>query len=79
MKNFKDLIKKAQRGDQQSLCELIEIFSPMIERHSYLYGKKDEDLHGELLLAFIKCIRKFELNETAFLQEFYAEGFGNES
>ncbi|HEX3047490.1 MAG TPA: helix-turn-helix domain-containing protein [Bacillota bacterium] len=61
MVNFKELIFKAKAGDEEAVCELIRLYTPLIDKYSYLSGTKDEDLHSELLLAFLKCIQKFKL------------------
>lgn len=73
MNNLKELVDKARTGDEESICELIRMYTPLIEKYSYLFGKKDEDLQGELLLAFIKCVKNFKLDESALLKELCTE------
>lgn len=48
--------------------KVLEKFYPLIEKNSYLFGEKDLDLRSELYIAFIKCVKKFDLNEEEYIK-----------
>lgn len=68
MHDLKKLILRAKEGDKDAVCELMEIFENMINRYSYVSGTFDEDLHSELTVSMIKCIKKFKVDESAFFK-----------
>ncbi|WP_114300076.1 helix-turn-helix domain-containing protein [Anaerobacterium chartisolvens] len=72
MLKIRTLILQAKAGDQEAFNQLRDIFNPMIIKYSYLFGSKDEDLYSELIIAFIKCINKFEINEYFYINQFEA-------
>lgn len=43
--------------------EMFDLFRPMIEKASRSAGRKDEDLHDVIVMAFIQAISKFPINK----------------
>ncbi len=41
---FKEVIHRAKNGDFNALEEILKLYEPMINKHSYILGKMDEDL-----------------------------------
>lgn len=56
---FSDMLQKAVRGDKESIEKIIDLYSPLIERCSYINGRPDEDLKQYLLLKIYLNIGKF--------------------
>ena len=56
---FKLLLQRAQVGDQRAVAKLLAMYKPLIMRESVVEGLFDEDLHQELILTFINCIKNF--------------------
>jgi len=54
------LIELAQDGDEDAMLNIIDTFSPKINKYVYTYGS-DEDLRSELVLHIIEIVRKIEL------------------
>lgn len=61
MRSFKDILRYAKSGDDDSITELIEMYKPLLVNNSMVRGKFDEDLFQELLIELIHCIRRFPL------------------
>ncbi len=40
--------------------QIIEIYRPMLVRYSLVNGKFNEDLHQEILIETLKCIKSFK-------------------
>ena len=59
MKNFKELILKAQRGDHNAQEELLKMYRPLLIKESVIDGVYDEDLYQELCYRFLVCIERF--------------------
>ena len=49
--NFKELLYRARRGDEDAILEII--------KNALVEGIFDEDLYQELTAEFLKCIRYF--------------------
>lgn len=49
---------------------LFLLFSPVLEKYSRVCGVPDEDLGAEQALAFIKCLRRFQVGESGYEEEF---------
>ena len=61
MLNFKELIIRAQRGENSAIEELLEMYRPLLTKESIVEGVFDEDLYQELCYRFVQCIEKFEM------------------
>lgn len=74
MCNDKQLVKRAQQGDQQALAALYDEYQPRIYRY-VLYRVGDvplaEDLTAEVFIAMVKGIRTYEERERPFLAWLY--------
>ena len=60
-KELKDLIVKAQAGDNKAMTDILELYMPLINKHSFVNGRLDEDLRQNILLEIVKSIKKFVL------------------
>lgn len=60
-KELKDLIVKAQAGDNEAMTDILELYMPLINKHSFINGRLDEDLRQNILLEIVKSIKKFVL------------------
>ena len=58
---FKRLLQGAVMGNHQDLEIILELYMPMIEHHSYLYGRMDEDLKQYILIHIALNISKFKI------------------
>ncbi len=58
--NFEELITAAQNGSNDAMTELLEIYMPLIDKHSRINGVIDEDLRQEILMQVINNIEKFQ-------------------
>ncbi|WP_368234115.1 helix-turn-helix domain-containing protein [Anaerotruncus rubiinfantis] len=54
------LLRRAQTGDNRAIEQLLFIYKPLIDRHSYVRGQIDEDLRQFILLRFIVAIKIFK-------------------
>ena len=70
MNNIRKLLKNSKKGDKQAVCLLKDMFNNMIVKYSFLFGSVDEDLYSEQLIAFIKCVKRFEVNEELYIKLF---------
>lgn len=59
--DFKEILKKAQQGDQTAISILFLQYRPLIWKLSRTPLGLDEDLFQELSLTFLYCIRSFQL------------------
>lgn len=59
--SFRDLIIEAQKGNNEAMTEIIEMYMQVINKHSYIDGRIDEDLRQEILLKIIMNIGKFKV------------------
>lgn len=59
--NFRDLIIEAQKGNNEAMTEIIEMYMQLVNKHSYIDGRIDEDLRQEILLKIITNIGKFKV------------------
>lgn len=58
--NFKELLTDAQIHIS-SQEKIIQMYAPLLLRASMIDGQFDEDLHQELTLILIRCIRTFRI------------------
>ena len=56
---FRDILVRAQAGDNEAMTDILEMYMPLINKHSFVNGKLDEDLRQNILLQIVKSIKKF--------------------
>ena len=56
--SFRDLIIEAQKWNNEAMTEIIETYMQVVNKHSYIDGRIDEDLRQEILLKIIMNIEK---------------------
>ena len=54
---FRELLIKAQAGDNEAMTDILEMYMPLINKHSYVNGRLDEDLRQNILLEIVKIIK----------------------
>ena len=61
---FKKVLQGAVMGSHRDLETILELYMPLIEHHSYLYGRMDEDLKQYIsyILRSISQNLRFEVN-----------------
>lgn len=59
--SFKDLVIEAQKGNDEAMTEIIKMYMPVVNKHSYIDGEIDEDLRQEIILKIITNIGKFKI------------------
>lgn len=59
--DFRDLIIEAQKGNNEAMTEILEMYMPVINKHSFVDGQIDEDLRQEILLKIITNIKSFRV------------------
>lgn len=64
MMNFKELIIRAKRGENEVQEALLEMYQPLLSKEAIVDGVFDEDLYQELCYKFIQCIDKFDIFEN---------------
>lgn len=58
--NFKDLILGAKENTSAA-AEILSMYKPLLLKESIVDGVFDEDLHQELCLTLLGCIKKFRV------------------
>lgn len=58
---FRDILQGAITGNYRDLEAILELYMPMIEHNSYLYGRLDEDLKQYILIHIALNISKFKI------------------
>ena len=58
---FKKVLQGDIMGNHRELEIILELYMPMIEHHSYLYGRLDEDLKQYILIHIALNISKFKI------------------
>jgi len=56
---FRDILVRAQAGDNEAMTDILEMYMPLINKHSFVNGKLDEDLRQNILLQIVKSIKNF--------------------
>ena len=56
---FREILVRAQAGDNEAMTDILEMYLPLINKHSFVNGKRDEDLRQNILLQIVKSIKKF--------------------
>lgn len=59
MMGFQELVLQAKTGDDRAIKTLLELYNPLLLKESIVGGVFDEDLHQELCITLINCIRNF--------------------
>ena len=57
--NFKELLQRAQMGDQQAKQEILSMYRPLLVKEAVVNRMFDEDIYQELCETLLYCIRKF--------------------
>lgn len=60
MMNFKEMMIRAKRGENEAQEELLRMYQPLLSKEAIVDGVFDEDLYQELCFRFIRCLEKFE-------------------
>ena len=58
--NFTDLLTEA-KTNPVGAGRLIEMYRPMLTKAAIVDGVFDEDLHQELVLVLLRCVRSFRI------------------
>ena len=58
-KEFREILVSAQAGDNEAMTDILEMYMPLINKHSFVNGKLDEDLRQIILLEIVKSIKNF--------------------
>ena len=56
---FREILVRAQTGDNEAMTDILEMYMPLINKHSFVNGKLDEDLRQNILLQIVKSIKNF--------------------
>lgn len=54
---FREILIRAQSGDNEAMTDILEMYMPLINKHSYVNGKLDEDLRQNILMEIVKSIK----------------------
>lgn len=58
-KDFRDLLLGAIAGNHNDLEGILKLYEPLINKHSHIDGRYDEDLHQYILIHIALNISKF--------------------
>jgi hypothetical protein len=58
---FREILKAATAGSYEALERIFELYRPLIDKHSRVNGKLDEDLRQEILIHIALNISKFTI------------------
>ena len=61
MMNFKELIIRAKKGENEAQEALLEMYQPLLSKESIVDEVFNEDLYQELCYRFVQCVDKFEI------------------
>lgn len=59
--NFKELLLRAQAGDQQAKEKLLSLYQPLLMKESVINGVFDEDVYQELCITLLTCIQRIQI------------------
>ena len=59
--NFKELLLRAQAGDQRAQEKLLSLYQPLLMKESVTNGIFDEDVYQELCITLLTCIKRFKV------------------
>lgn len=54
---FRDILIRAQAGDNEAMTDILEMYMPLINKHSYVNGRLEEDLRQNIILEILKSIK----------------------
>jgi len=60
-KRFSDLLACAIAGDHDSIENILEVYAPLIDHHSKIEGRIDEDCRQYILMRIVITIAKFKI------------------
>lgn len=63
-KEFKNLLRQAIDGNREALGKIIELYMPLVNKHSYINGRFDEDLRQQILLMITLRISQFQIKDS---------------
>ncbi len=58
-KDFRELLLGAIAGNHTDLEGILKLYEPLINKHSHIDGRYDEDLHQYILIRIALNISKF--------------------
>lgn len=58
---FREILQSAVEGSHEGLEALLELYEPLINKHSRINGRLDEDLRQYILIHIALNISKFRL------------------
>lgn len=58
---FHNVLTRAMAGCHEDLEQILELYMPLIHKHSYVNGRLDEDLKQYLMLHIALQIGKFPI------------------
>ena len=58
-KSFSDLLTRAIAGDHDAIEDILEMYAPLINHHSRIYGNIDEDCRQYIMMRIAINISKF--------------------
>ena len=59
--DFKELLIRAQAGDPQAKEKILALYQPLLMKESVVNGGFDEDVHQELCVTLLTCIKLFHI------------------
>jgi hypothetical protein len=60
-RRFSDLLSRAIAGDHDAVEEILEMYMPLINHHSRIYGYIDEDCRQYIMMRIALSIQKFTI------------------
>lgn len=54
---FRNLLIRAQAGDNEAMADILEMFMPLINKHSCVNDRLDEDIRQKY---YFKSIKKYQ-------------------
>ena len=54
---FRKILIRAQAGDNEAMADILEMYMPLINKHSYVNDRLDEDLRQNIILEILKSIK----------------------
>ena len=59
--NFKELLLRAQAGDQRAQEKLLSLYQPLLMKEAVINGVFDEDVYQEMCITLLTCIKRFKV------------------
>lgn len=59
--SFTDLLSRAISGDHDAIEDILEMYAPLINHHSRIYGYIDEDCRQYIMMRIAINISKFKV------------------